>query len=206
MRWRAGPSSRARPPHCCRNPAAGHNPAHIMRSQAASVLLWKPLPQRPEDEETDKDASEIAKCLQGWTSADPAGCPVPAQNQKPAVTDKLKLIATSRMKGSHVSFFMLLPPCRGGYGCRKREVRGCDMENVHSAHIQVQSLYLSVASDASAAGQWRRAIGPSINIGFQHPSQEAIRKAEPPGGSSALFRTIWAWAISRGVLRRRGRS
>ncbi len=61
MRWRPGPSSRTRPPHCCRNPASGHNPAHIMRSQAASVLLWKPLPQRPEDEEADKDASEIAR-------------------------------------------------------------------------------------------------------------------------------------------------
>ena len=41
---------------------------------------------------------------------------MPAQNQKPAVTDKLKLMTTSRMKMPRVSFFMLLPPCRGGYG------------------------------------------------------------------------------------------
>lgn len=126
------------------NPASGHNPAHIMRSQVASVLLGKPLPRRLEDEETDKDASEIAHMppKDGHLEIQ-RGVLCQLRNQKPAVTDKLKLIATSRMKVPRVSFFMLLPPCRGGYGCRKREVRDCDMENVHSAHMQVQSIFLS---------------------------------------------------------------
>lgn len=206
MRWRPGPSSRARPPHCCRNPASGHNPAHIMWSQVASVLLWKPLPQRPEDEETDKDASEIAYIPPRTDICRSSGdvrCQL--RNQKPAVTDKPKLIATSRMKVSRVSFFMPPPPCRGGCSCRKKRSAWLQYgERAFSPYTG--SVYLSVASDASAASQWRRAIGSSINIGFQHPSQEAIRKAEPPGGSSALFRTIWTWAISRGVPRRRGRS
>lgn len=205
MRWRPGPSSRTRPPHCCRNPASEHNPAHIMRSQVASVLLWKPLPQRPEDEETDKDASEIAHISpkDGHLQIQRGMSDASSAIRSPQSQTRLKPIATSRMKVSRVSFFMLLPPYRGGYGCRKREVRGCDMKNVHSP---IYRFSLSVASDASAAGQWRRAIGSSIDIGFQHPSQEAIRKAEPPRGSSAMFRTIWTWAISRGVPRRRGRS
>lgn len=177
-----------------------------MRSQAASVLLWKPLPQRPEDEETDKDASEIAHMPPRTDICRSSG--VSCASSESEARSHRQAQADSHKQDEGVTRFLLhaAASLQGWIRLSKKRVRGCDMENVHSAHIQVQSLYLSVASDASAAGQWRRAIGPSINIGFQHPSQEAIRKAEPPGGSSALFRTIWAWAISRGVPRRRGRS
>ena len=205
MRWRPGPSSRTRPPHCCRNPASGHNPAHIMRSQAASVLLWKPLPQRPEDEETDKDASEIAQMppRTGICRSSGVSC---ASSESEARSHR-QAQADSHKQDEGVTRFLLHAAASLQRWIRLSEKRSARLRYGERAFSPYTgSVYLSVASDASAAGQWRRAIGPSMNIGFQHPSQEAIRKAEPPGGSSALFRTISAWAISRGVPRRRGRS